>query len=86
MLCSALLDAPALRDGILRFLASLTDTPLPPEGLRWQIDTELPIGGKRDDLRIEGFTGEDPQSRLVLWTMEIKVGAGFHKSFLQQFS
>lgn len=49
------------------------------EELLLEIETEGAVpGGKRDDLRIEA-RGEDDEPRLLI-TVEVKVGAGFHRS------
>jgi hypothetical protein len=81
MLCAVLDTAPVVRDGIMQSLAERAGLgPLPDlDHQRPHIDTEQPIGTKRDDLRI---TVRDPESQelTLLWTIEVKVGAGFHES------
>ncbi len=63
MLCAVLLNAPRLRSRILRWLGELCEyAPVfPVDDLELRIDTEQPIGAKRDDLRIEAWDsdGED---------------------------
>jgi hypothetical protein len=45
------------------------------------IEPEGSIGAKRDDLRIEGWCETDEErKRVLLWTIEVKVGASFHES------
>ena len=85
MLCSVLRNSQPLRQHLLRWLGRLTgDVPSDFGDLDFQIETERSIGSKRDDLRIEGWrqVGEE-QTIAVLWTVEVKVGAGFHLSSLQ---
>jgi len=86
MLCAVLMSCPRLRTLIIRWMAR-------PDGqreaaigdiddLRWHLDTERNIGGKRDDLRIEGWriTANGKKCLDVLWTVEVKVQAYFHES------
>jgi hypothetical protein len=42
-------------------------------------ETEQNALGKRDDLRIEG-TNDERDTTELLWTIEVKVGSGFHSS------
>ena len=81
MLCGVLLNAPALRSLVLDRLAELAGVvPLDWDGLRltWQTEAKV-TGGKRDDLRLEAV---DPETGrlLLVWTIEVKVQAGFHHS------
>ena len=84
MLCGILLNCPELRGCIFRWLATVADQPTDVlDDLEWRVETERPIGAKRDDLRIEGFAPEsdgDGPRRVVLWTVEVKVQAYFHAS------
>ncbi len=82
MLCAVLLNTRELRLHLLRWLADLAGHSIPDLGnLDFAIDTEQPIGSKRDDLRIEGLRSKDEeQERVFLWTIEVKVGADFHDS------
>lgn len=86
MLCSVLCNSRILRSRMLRWLGSyLNDVPSDFDQLSFEIDTEGSIGSKRDDLRIEGWrqTGEEGLDLVVLWSVEVKVGAHFHESSLQ---
>lgn len=50
-----------------------------PEELLFEVGTEAAVpGGKRDDLRIEGRDDDDEPQLLI--SIEVKVGAGFHRS------
>lgn len=81
MLCGLLINAPVTRQSLIRLLAELAGTNAKPlEELDWQFSTEQAIGAKRDDLRIEGWTHDDEPEQVVLWSVEIKVGAGIHVS------
>jgi len=77
MLCGLLVAAPVLRDLILHHLTSIAGQTLPSD-LDYVIDTEQPIRGKRDDLRVVGRDADGV--RQVLFTVEIKVAAGIHYS------
>lgn len=81
MLCGLLMNTSATQQALLRLLANLADINLQEfDELDWSFATEQPIGTKRDDLRIEGWTHTDEPERVVLWTVEVKVGAGIHLS------
>src|SRR5687767_15050925 len=85
MLCALLQNAPGLRLQLLRWLGAkvLFDVEKL-DRLRFNIDTEQPIGAKRDDLRIVGSPdGTEEQGPTLLWTVEVKVGASFHESAAQ---
>ena len=81
MLCAVLLNAPRVREGLMAWMvarARIND--LPDLGdVEFRINTELPIDGKRDDLRITACDHRSGAVKLV-WTIEIKVGAGLHWS------
>lgn len=85
MLAAVLLNAPSIRDHVLRWMAaSMGMDPNVLDGLTLRIQTEQSIGAKRDDLRIEATTVEGKDYRpVLLWTVEVKVGAYFHGSTLQ---
>jgi hypothetical protein len=86
MLCGVLLNAPTARQNLLRWLSKWTGGDVSTfANLDWRFGTEQAIGSKRDDLRIEGWTHEDDRQRVVLWTIEIKVGSGIHFSGHQDF-
>ena len=82
MLCAVLRNTTELRLNMFRWLADLVGH----HSERFQnmvfiIDTEGSIGAKRDDLRIEGWhETENDRRRVLLWTIEVKVGASFHES------
>lgn len=81
MLCGLLINAPMTRQALIRLLAELAGGKAKPlEELDWQFATEQAIGAKRDDLRIVGSTHDDEPEKVVLWTVEVKVGAGIHVS------
>jgi hypothetical protein len=82
MLCSVLLNAPEVRRQFLQWLASLAAVSLPDlEEVEVSIDTEQPVGEKRDDLRIEAWLSDGNRThRQLLWSIEVKVGAGFSYS------
>lgn len=83
MLCSLLQNAPAVRTRIFQWMSRCVQLDIPDiDDLHFVIDTEQPIGAKRDDLRIIGFRAADAQPA-VTWTVEIKVGASFHDSSRQ---
>lgn len=80
MLCAVLRNAPTLREQIMTWLAKRAGLGVLPafsSGLR--IATEQAIETKRDDLRITATDPED-DGWVLLWTIEIKVFAGFHHS------
>lgn len=86
MLCALLQNCPKLRDQTFQMLAERcgwADVPL--DEMTFQVDTERSIGRKRDDLRIEGYLVDDPEP-VLLWTVEVKVQAGIHRSSYQGFS
>jgi hypothetical protein len=85
MLCALLQNAPGLRLHLLRWLGAQVGLDMEKlDGLRFAIDTEQPIGTKRDDLRIIGLPDDPEADRpLLIWTIEIKVGASFHESAAQ---
>ncbi len=82
LLCAMLLNCETLKTRIFEQIAELCGwSSLPIEELTYEIDTEQSIQGKRDDLRIEGYlANEDDRRRVILWTVEVKVQAGFHSS------
>src|SRR4051794_39306963 len=71
MLAALLLNAPVTRGFILRFLADEAQIELPElQHAEIMVSTEQSIRGKRDDLRIEGWSEErGTQRRLFLWTV-----------------
>jgi hypothetical protein len=79
MLCGVLVSAPTVRHGVMQWMASrakLGDlSALDRTSL--QLETEGFLAGKRDDLR---FTASNDDGVALLWTVEVKVGAGFHVS------
>ena len=85
MLCSVLCNAPILRSQLLRWIGRFVgDLPHDFDDIEFQIDTEGSIGSKRDDLRIEGWRHtEEGQELVLIWTVEVKVGAQFHESSFQ---
>ena len=82
MLCAVLRNTTELRLYLLRWMADLVgmhDVHL--QNMTFLIETEGSIGAKRDDLRIEGWRETDEErKRVLLWTIEVKVGASFHVS------
>ena len=86
MLCAVLRNTEHLRLLLLKWLAQKASANIEGlDALDYRIDTEGAIGAKRDDLRIEGWSVNNEQETLtVLWTMEVKVGAWFHESSLEQ--
>ena len=81
MLCAVLLNAHVVRRTIMRWLAHRAHIEWTPEldEQEPRIDTEQYIVNKRDDLRITARDRETGEMSM-LWTIEIKVGAGFHES------
>jgi len=88
MLCSVLCNRTTLRLLLLRWLGELVGAlPSDLDEMELRIDTEGSIGAKRDDLRIEGWREtNDGQELVLLWTVEVKVGAQFHGSSFQDRS
>lgn len=82
MFVSVLLNTPRLRVKILEFLAGLVSDTVPDfTALRLDIDTEQYMDGKRDDIRIYAWnSNESEEIPDLLWTVEVKVSAGFHYS------
>jgi hypothetical protein len=83
MLCAVLRNTRVLQQHVLRWMADLAGLHIKRFGkLRFEFETEVAIGGgKRIDLYIEGWREtEDERARIVLWTVEVKVGASFHDS------
>jgi len=82
MLCAVLLNCQTFKIQTFEKLAGRCGwSTVPVSELEYEIDTEQSICGKRDDLRIEGFSGSgDERKRVLLWTIEIKVQAGIHYS------
>ena len=82
MLCAVLRNTNVLRLHLLRWMADLSGTTIDRfDDLHFVIETEGAIGSKRDDLRIEGWREtEEERERILLWTVEVKVGASFHES------
>lgn len=82
MLCGVLRNTTVLRSNLLRWMAGLVDVAIKHfDDLQFIIATEGAIGSKRDDLRIEGWLESDDDRQLILlWTVEVKVGASFHES------
>jgi len=83
MLCAVLLNCPQQRAIIFKWMARAVNIPEDViDELDWRLETERPIGSKRDDLRIEGWqsTIDGDDSLEVLWTVEVKVQANFHQS------
>lgn len=81
VLAGLLTLSPIARTTVLGALAKRIGRELPVEHAttdRWRIRTEQSIQGKRDDLRIELFGAEGDVK--LLWTIELKVAAGFHSS------
>lgn len=78
--CAVLLNAPALRDVIVHFLASRIGQSLNLQhDFEWRIRTETSIGRKRDDLRVEAWPVDGNRCSL-LWSIEVKVGSSIHES------
>lgn len=79
MLCAVLLNSEQLRNAILDWFGNAVGQSIDWDELNVSIATEQQVGGKRDDLRISGrHTDTGVQS--LLWSIEVKVGAGFHQS------
>ena len=82
MLCAVLRNTTELRLHLLRWMANISgarDAVL--NDMTFVIETEGSIGSKRDDLRIEGWhESDEDRRRVLLWTVEVKVGASFHES------
>lgn len=85
MVCLLLQNAPTVRRHLLGWMAAQVATePSRLDGLSFRIDTEQPIGSKRDDLRIVAWSDAlDGERHDLVWTVEIKVGASFHSSSSQ---
>lgn len=83
MLVGLLLNAPTVQ---LRFLEELAKRAgldhIDFSTLTISITTEQDMDGKRDDIRILAWREDLPTDvpPLLLWTVEVKVGAGFHAS------
>lgn len=79
MLCALLQNTTALRDAVLDALAELVVESPDWPSLTLELSTEGAVtGGKRDDLRIEAR--DEDGRRVLLWSVEVKVAAGFHVS------
>jgi hypothetical protein len=82
MLCAVLRNTTELRRQLLCWMQEFIgfhDERI--QDLAFIIETEGSIGSKRDDLRIEGWRETDEErQRVLLWTIEVKVGASFHES------
>jgi hypothetical protein len=80
MLTAVLLNASVARDCLLAWLAKQTDDahrPWESQDAHIDIETEMAIGSKRDDIRI---TVHRSESLKILWSVEVKVGARIHES------
>jgi hypothetical protein len=88
MLAAVLINAPVVRNTLFTWMGVMTGLPseiLADDGCSVRIRTEQSIGAKRDDLRVEIFRqNEEGENLLVLWTVEVKVGASLHLSPLQE--
>ena len=64
---------------VTQWLAEAAELEIDTRELLWHAETERPIAGKRDDLRLEG---RDPRAGAIiaLFTIEVKVESGFHWS------
>lgn len=82
MLCALLLNAPMLRWCLFGWMADQIGLPTETlDALTFEIETEQPIGNKRDDLRIVGRSIDTTDLHpALIWTVEVKVGAWFHAS------
>lgn len=84
MVCSVLMNAPSIRRAVLGWLCGLVGISqdiLDEEGIEVSMETECPIGAKRDDLRIEFFRIDDEgRTRILLLSIEVKAGASIHSS------
>jgi hypothetical protein len=82
MLCALLRNTAAVQVKLIDWMAEKLGVPqdgLP--NLQYEFLTEQSIEGKRDDLRIIGNgPGSGKDTPIVLWTIEVKVGAGLHES------
>ncbi|MFP4307851.1 MAG: hypothetical protein ACLFQQ_11610 [Desulfococcaceae bacterium] len=78
MLCGCLMNLPFFQGKFLEWMADRAGQTVDVGALDFRFRTEQPVWTKRDDLRIEGF--DENGVRKLLWTVEIKVGAGFHWS------
>jgi len=84
MLCSLLQNAPMIARRIFAWMAGRVEFDSRYlNDLTFVIDTEQPIGTKRDDLRIIGWKNPNDMKPHLIWTVEIKVGATFHHSSSQ---
>lgn len=79
MLCGCLIHMPVFRVGFLKTLAGKVEQDVDFDTLELKFNTEQSVLGKRDDLRIEGY-GSDRGTHQLIWTIELKVGTGFHYS------
>ena len=77
LLRSVLITCPLAMSGFTRHLAERSGVQFDPDSFQWDAETELPIAGKRDDLRLEGL---DQQGSTAVFTIEVKVESGFHYS------
>lgn len=79
MLCAVLLNAPDIRYALMKWLGDLSGYEgIPFDELDLHIETEQSVYGKRDDLRITGLPSDSEEEDFVLlWTIELKVGASF---------
>ena len=84
MLCSVLINAPSVQKAVLEWLCGLAGMPaglLEAENIEVSMETECPIGAKRDDLRIEVYRIDDEgRTRVALLSIEVKAGAPIHSS------
>jgi hypothetical protein len=78
------MNAPSIRRAVLGWLCGLVGISqdiLDEEGIEVSMETECPIGAKRDDLRIEFFRIDDEgRTRILLLSIEVKAGASIHSS------
>ncbi len=80
MLAAALLNTRSLRDSLFSWMGrkiGVTSNVWESASARVRIETEQPMVGKRDDLRIIIESEDEPA---VVWSVEVKVGAFFHRS------
>jgi hypothetical protein len=78
MLCGCLMNLPFFQTQFLEWMADRAGQKVDVGALDFRFRTEQPVWTKRDDLRIEGV--DENGVRKLLWTVEIKVKAGFHWS------
>lgn len=82
MLCAVFRNTSIIQFHLLQWMAGHLEVNFEGIGsLRFEFETESLVGNKRIDLCIEGWRDTDEgRQRILLWTVEVKVGASFHSS------